>query len=80
MRGPQCKENLGYKYNTYKQKITPQTKKNVEIKPRLGEGGGGVKKPQGTKNIDAVSNKLQGILRIPTGKNVAKNSSDFPNA
>ena len=30
------------------------------------------------KNIDAVTDKLQGILRIPTAQNVAKNITDFP--
>ena len=42
-RGPQCKENLEYKNIAEKnQKITPQIKKNVEIKPILGEGRAGV--------------------------------------
>ena len=62
-----------------KQKITPQIKKNVEIKPRLRQGRAGVKhmKPQVTKNIDAVTDKLQGILRILTAQNVPNNSLDF---
>ena len=43
-----------------KQKITPQIKKNIEIKPRLGQGRTGIKcnKPQVTKIIDAVTDKL----------------------
>ena len=37
-----------------------------------------MQKNPSTKNIDAAIDKLQGILRIPTCQNVAKNSLDFP--
>ena len=43
-RSSWCKENLGYKYITPKiQNKMPQIKKNVEIKPRLGQGRAGIK-------------------------------------
>ena len=63
-----------------KQKITPHMKKIVEIKPRLGQGRAGIKykKPLVTRIIGATTDKLQGILRIPTVQKVPKNSSDFP--
>ena len=57
-----------------RQKITPQ------IKPRLGQERAGVKckKPKVTKNIDAATDKLQEIPRIPSAQKVAKNRTDFP--
>ena len=57
-----------------KQKIAPQIKKNVEIKPRLGQGRAGIKckKPQVTRNVDTATDKLQVVLKIPTTQNVAK--------
>ena len=62
-----------------KQKIAPQIKKNVKIEPRLGQGRPGIKckKPQVTRNLDTATDKLQGILKIPTVQNVAKNRTDF---
>ena len=63
-----------------KQKIAPQIKKNVEIKPRIGQGRAGIKckKPHITKIVDTATDKLQGILKIPTSQNVAKHKMDFP--
>ena len=63
-----------------KQKIAPQIKKNVQIKPRFGQGRAGIKykKPQVTKNLDIETDKLQGLLKIPTVQNVDKNRMDFP--
>ena len=63
-----------------KQKKTPQIKKNIDIKPGLGQERAGIKckKPQVTKNIDAVTDKLLGISKIPTVQNVTKNWTDFP--
>ena len=74
------KKTLDTNTSSEKQKITPQITSNVEIKPRLGKGGAEVKckKPQATKNIDAVTDKLLGILRISTVQNIPKNSLDFP--
>ena len=42
------------------QKATPQVKKGSEIKPRLGQGTVGIKckKPQVTKSIDKLTEKL----------------------
>ena len=53
---------------------------NIEIKPRLGQGRTGIKckKPQVTKNLDAATDKIQGILKIPAAQNVTKNTMDFP--
>ena len=57
-----------------KQRITPQIKRNVEIKWRLGQGRAGVKcmKPQITIITYTATDKLQAIPRIPTAQNVAK--------
>ena len=57
-----------------KQKITHQIKENVGIKPKLEQGRAGVKhkKPQVTKNLGVVTNKLQEIPRVSTVQNVPK--------
>ena len=59
------KKNLDTNTLPEKQKIAPQIKKNVEIKPRLGQGRAGIKckKPQVTKNVHIATDKLQGISK-----------------
>ena len=37
-----------------------------------------MQKPQGTKHIDELTDKLQEILKIPATQNIAKNRTDFP--
>ena len=63
-----------------KQKIAPQLKKGSEIKQRLGQDRVAIKdkRPQATKNIDGLTDKLQEIPKIPAPKNIAKNRMDFP--
>ena len=63
-----------------KQKTAPQVKKGSEFKPRLGQGRVGIKckKPQATKIIDELTDKLQQIPEIPATQNIAKNRMDFP--
>ena len=62
-----------------KQKIIPQVKKNVENKPRLGQGRAGIKhkKLQLIENITST-NKSHKILKMPTTQSVSKNRMDFP--
>ena len=57
-----------------------QIKKNVENKPRLGQGIAGIRgrKPQLTENITTAMNKSHKILRLPMTQNVSKNRRDFP--
>ena len=63
-----------------KQKIIPQIKKNVENKPRLGQGRAGIKhkEPQLIENITGSINKSHEIPKMPTTQNVSKNRMDFP--
>ena len=71
---------LNTKSPTEKQKIDPELKKGTEIKPRLGQGRAGIKhkRPQVTKTIDELTDKLQEMPKIPVTQNVAKNRTDFP--
>ena len=61
------KKTLNTNSQPEKQKIDPQLKKGSEIKPRLGQGRVGIKhkKPQATKNIDKLTDKLQEMPQIP---------------
>ena len=55
-------------------KTAPPAKNNPEIKPRLGQGRAGIKckKPNIVKSIDAITDKLQGIPKIPSTQNIVK--------
>ena len=57
-----------------KQKVIPQSKRAVEIKPRLGQGRAGIRhrKPQQTEDIIASTNKSHEIPKIPATQNVSK--------
>ena len=57
-----------------------QIKKNVENKPRLGQGRARIKckEPQLIDNINTSTNKLHEILKMPTTQKVSKNRTDFP--
>ena len=56
------------------QRTAPQVKSNPKMKPRLGQGRVGIKckKPHIAKRIDAITDKLQGILKIPASHNIVK--------
>ena len=74
------KEILNTNLLPEKQKTAPQVKKGSEIKSQLGKGRVGIKckKPQATKNINELTDKLQEILKLPVTQNIAKNRMDFP--
>ena len=67
------KKFLGTNSLPEKQKTASQVKKGSENKPRLGQGRLGVKgkKSHMTKHIDALTDKLQEILKIPATQNLA---------
>ena len=62
-----------------KQKIILQINKNVENKPRLGQGRTGIKckKPQLIENITTSTNKSPKILKVPVTQNVSKIKWNF---
>ena len=53
---------------------------NVENKPRLGHGRGGIKckRPQLIENITTSINKSHEIPKMSMTQNVSKNRMDFP--
>ena len=57
-----------------------QIKKNVENKPRLGQGRAGIrhKKLQIIENINTSTNKSHKIPKIHMTQNVSKDQMDFP--
>ena len=57
-----------------RQKTAPQVKKGSEIKLRIGQGRVGIKckKTHIMKSIDALTDKLQEIPKIPPTQNIAK--------
>ena len=63
-----------------KQKIIHAFKKEIEVKPKIGQGGAGVKhkKPQVAQPIDQLTDKLPKIPKVPTTQNIAKNRIEFP--
>ena len=62
------------------QQVVPQNKKVIENKPRLGQGGAGIrcKKPQLIDSITTSASKSCEIPKIPMTQNVTKNRMDFP--
>ena len=62
-----------------KKKTANQGEKSIKIKPRFGQGRVRVKckKPHITKNIDTLTDKLQGIPKIPASQNIAKIEQTF---
>ena len=63
-----------------KQKTAPQVKKGSKNKPRLGQGRERIKckKPKLQKDMDELTDKLQGIPKILATQNITKNRTDFP--
>ena len=61
-----------------KQKIIVQIKKNVENKPRLGQGGAWIKHKKLIENITTSTNELNEISNMPMTQNVSKIRMDFP--